>query len=156
MKGFTLIEILIAVLLLTFVIGSVMAVFSMGRNVYSSSEAMMEMQEMARRSIGGMITELRQSRLADISISNGDTISFSIPISVNPLSRSSTIKYFVNANNQLVREHPLGTEKIIANNVDSLNFTLNGNILEVKVQANIDLKRQDLMFTIKEQVALRS
>ncbi len=156
-KGFTLIEVLVSVLLLTFIVGALIAVFNMGRDVYDSNEGMMDMQRVVRQSIGGMIRELRQSRIADITIGGGgSTISFIVPISVDPLTNSSSIQYYVDADNQLVREHPAGTLQVLAINVDSVSFTLNGNILDVAVQATIDLKQQDLTFTIHERISLRS
>ena len=156
-KGFTLVELMVSTLLLTFIVGALIAVFNMGHNVYNSNEGMLEMQRVVRQSIGGMIKELRQSRAADISIGGGGaTVSFIIPISVNPLTNSSSIQYYVDANNQLIREHPAGTLQVLALNVNSVNFTLSGNILDIVVQATIDLRQQDLIFTIRQRLSLRS
>ncbi|MCG2711608.1 MAG: prepilin-type N-terminal cleavage/methylation domain-containing protein [Candidatus Omnitrophica bacterium] len=156
-KGFTLVEVLVSILLLCFIVGALIAVFTMGRNVYDSNEGMLDMQRIVRQSIEGMIRELRQSRAADIIIGGGGaTISFIVPISVDPLTNSSSIQYYVDANNQLVREHPSGTLQVLAVNVDSLNFTLNGNMLDIVIQAAIDLRQQDLIFTVRERISLRS
>ena len=157
LTGFTLVELMVSMLLLTFIVGALIAVFNMGRNVYDSNEGMMDMQRIVRQSIGGMIREARQSRVADITIGGGGTtISFIIPISLDPLTDSSSIQYYVDANNQLIREHPAGALQVLAVNIDSLSFTLNGNILDIVVQATIDLKQQDLTFTIRERISLRS
>ncbi len=157
LTGFTLIELMVSTLLLTFIIGALIAVFNMGRNVYDSHEGMLDMQRIVRHSIEGMIRELRQSRAADINIGGGGaTISFVVPISIDPLTNSSAIQYYVDANNQLIREHPIGTLQVLAVNVDSVNFTLNGNMLDIVVQATIPLKQQDLTFTVRERISLRS
>ena len=157
LTGFTLIELMVSILLLTSIVGALIAVFNMGRNVYNSNEGMLDMQRIVRHSIEGMMRELRQSRVADISIGGGGTtISLIVPISIDPLTESSSIQYYVDANNQLIREHPAGTLQVLAVNVNSVSFTLTENILDVIVQATIDLKQHDLIFTVRERLSLRS
>ena len=156
-KGFSLVELMVSVLLLSFMIGALIAVFNMGRSVYNSNEGMMDMQRIASQSLDGMVRELRQSRVADISIgSGGATIKFIVPISIDPLTNSSSIQYYVDADNQLVREHPAGNIQVLAVNINSINFTLNGNVLDIIVQATIDLRHQDLNFTLHQSLSLRS
>lgn len=156
-KGFTLVEVMVSTLLLAFMIGALIAVFNMGRNVYDSNEGMMDMQRIVRQSIEGMTRELRQSRQADIVIGGGgSTVSFIVPVSIDPLTYSSSIQYYLDADNQLIREHPAGTIQVLAIDVNSVNFSLNGNILDITVQATIDFKQQDLIFTVRERVSLRS
>ena len=156
-KGFTLVELMVSILLLTIIIGALIMVFNMGRNVYNSNEGMLDMQRVVNQSIEGMLVELRQSRIADITIGGGGTtISFIVPISIDPLTNSSSIQYYVDANNQLIREHPVGTLQVLATNVNSVNFTSNGNILDIVIQATIPLKEQDLVFIIRERISFRS
>ena len=156
-KGFTLVELMVSTLLLTFMIGALIAVFNMGRNVYDSNEGMLDMQRIVRQSIEGMTRELRQSRKADITIGGGGTtISFLIPISIDPLTSSSSIQYYVDEDNQLIREHPAGTLQVLAAGINSVNFTLTGDMLDIIVQATIDLRNQDLNFTVRQRISLRS
>lgn len=155
--GFTLVELMVSTILLTFIIGALIVVFNIGRDAYDSNEGILDMQRVINQSIDGMLIELRQSRAADIIISGGGaSISFVVPISVDPLTNSSSIQYYVDVDNQFVREHPAGTVQVLAINVNSVNFNLNGNIIDIVIQAVIPFKAQDLNFTIRERISLRS
>lgn len=156
-KGFTLVELLVSITLLTIIIGALIAVFNMGRHVYEANEGMLSMQRIIRQSLEGMATEIRQSSLSDITVGGGGTtISFIVPVTLDPLAYSSSIEYYVDGNNQLVREHPNGTTKILATNIDSISFTVTGDIVDVVVQGTVELKNDDLNFTINKRITLRS
>ncbi|MBU1044159.1 MAG: hypothetical protein KJ915_07160 [Candidatus Omnitrophica bacterium] len=156
MKGFTLVELMVSVLIMTGMVIGLLAAFEVGRNVYDSNQGLMEKQRIIQQTMGAIVKEIRQSKLADITISNGNTrIDFIIPTSVNPLTNSSNIRYSI-LNNQIVREHPPGNQQVLAINVDSLMFDLSGNLLEIEIQARISLRTGDMLFTVKEKVSLRS
>jgi prepilin-type N-terminal cleavage/methylation domain-containing protein len=156
-KGFTLVELVVSVVLLSLMIGALVAIFNMGHNVYYTNEGMLDMQRIVRQSMENMIRELRQSQAADITIGGGGTtISFVIPISIDPLKNSSSIQYYVDTNNQLIREHPVKSQQVLATGINSINFTLTGNILDIVVRGVIDLKNEDLNFTVRERITLRS
>lgn len=156
MKGFTLVELMVAVLIMTGMVIALFAAFDVGRNVYDSNQGLMEKQKIIQQTMGAMVKELRQAKSTNIAVSNGNTqIDFVIPASIEPLANSSNIRYSI-VNNQIIREHPPGKQQVVAINVDSLTFSLNGNLLEIEIQAHIDLRSDDMIFTIKEQVSLRS
>jgi len=156
MKGFTLVELMVSVLIMTGMVIALFASFEAGRNVYDSNQGLMEKQKFVQQTMSAIVKELRQAKSADIAVSNGNTqIDFVIPTSVNPLTTSSNIRYSI-SNNQIIREHPPGVQQVLAINVDALTFTLNGNLLEIEIQAHIVLRSEDLDITIKEQVSLRS
>ncbi|MFH1062904.1 MAG: hypothetical protein V1747_08510 [Candidatus Omnitrophota bacterium] len=156
MKGFTLVELLVSVFIMTGMVIALFSAFEVGRNVYDSNQALMEKQRIIQQTMGAMVKELRQSKMADITISSANTqIDFIIPQSVNPLVNSSNIRYSI-VNNQIVREHPPGNQQVLAINVDSLIFTLTGNLLEIEIRARIRLRSGDMVFPLKEKISLRS
>jgi prepilin-type N-terminal cleavage/methylation domain-containing protein len=156
MKGFTLVEIMISVAIMAGMIVGLFQVFETGRNVYDSNQALMQKQRIVQQVLGGMVRELRQARLSDITINGtNDQIDFVIPVSVDPVTMSSNIEYSIN-NNQIIRTHPPGAQTVLAVNVDNLTFTLNGNLLEIEIQARVTLKTGDMVFTVQEIINLRS
>jgi len=156
MKGFTLIEVIVSAAIMSFIVIATISLFSAGHNVFETNSGSIEMQRMIRQSVDGMAREIRQSSQADIVISgDGGTIECSIPAGINPLTMSSTICYYV-ADNQLIREHPLGTRQVLAVNVDEVNFTQNGTVLDIRLQARVRMHQRDVSFTIRERVTLRS
>ncbi|MBU1087070.1 MAG: hypothetical protein KKD05_06075 [Candidatus Omnitrophica bacterium] len=156
MKGFTLVELMVSILIMTGMVIALFAAFEVGRNVYDSNQGLMEKQRIIQQTMGAMVKEIRQAKLSDITLSNGNTrIDFIIPTGVNPLTNSSNIRYSI-SNNQIVREHPPGNQQVLAINVDSLIFDLSGNLLEIEIQARISLRTGDMVFTVKEKVSLRS
>jgi len=157
MRGFTLVELMVSVVIMTFLVAALVHAFDVGRNVYDSNSATMEMQRITRQVMGSMVKELRQSRAADITISAGNTrIDFVIPTSINPLTNSSNIRYSI-TNNQIIREHPTGTQKILATNIDAMTFTLNGaDVLDIVITGRVTLKTDDIVFTIRERIGLPS
>lgn len=156
MKGFTIVELLVSILIMTGMIIALFAAFEAGRNVYDSNQALIEKQRIIQQTLGSMVKELRQAKLADIAISSANTrIDFIIPRTVNPLTLSSNIRYSI-ANNQIVREHPPGNQQVLAVNIDLLTFTLSGNLLEITIQARVRLRSGDMVFPCKEKISLRS
>ncbi len=156
LTGFTLIEILISILVLSVIIFALFSIFEVGRNAYYSNDALINVQQVARKTMSDMESELRQSRASGITISNGGArIDFTVPRTLSPVTYSSNISYYL-SNNRILREHPAGTANIIAVNIDSLNFSLSGNILSITLQARGDLKNQDITLPLKETIRLRN
>jgi len=156
MKGFTLVELMVSMLIMTGMVITLFAAFEVGRNVYDSNQGLMEKQRIIQQTMGAMVKEIRQAKLADITVSNGNTqIDLIVPKTVNPLTNSSNIRYSI-SNDQIVREHPPGMQQILAINVDSLTFNLSGNLLEIEIQARVRLRTGDMVFTVKEKISLRS
>ncbi|MDD5746965.1 MAG: prepilin-type N-terminal cleavage/methylation domain-containing protein [Candidatus Omnitrophica bacterium] len=156
MKGFTLVELIVSVAILSFIVIATTSLFSAGHDVFETSSGSLDMQRLIRQSVGGMAQELRQSSRSDIVIAgDGSTIECRIPTAIDPLTKSDTISYRL-VNNQLVREHPAGTQKVLALNIDSLTFSLDDAVLSIQVQARVRMHKREVSFTIQERVTLRS
>ena len=157
MKGFTLIEVVVSIAIMSVVILALLSAFNAGQTLYSSNAKVMDTMQVVRKPMDAIIKEVRQSRPADIIITNSGTqLQFVVPLTINPVTYSQTISYYVNNNNELVREHPPGVISIIALNIDSSNFALTANRLEVNLQIRADLKHQDLVLPVRETVTLRN
>lgn len=157
MKGFTLIEVIVSTAIMSVIILALLTACNAGQSAYSSSDKIMDVMQVIRHPVQSMMNEIRQSKPTDVVITNsGAKIQFVIPKTLNPVSYSQDISYYVNANNQLVREHPLGTTKILASNIDSINFSIAANRLQLNLQARARLKHQDLVLPVSEIITLRN
>ncbi|MGD9015278.1 MAG: hypothetical protein PVI33_04570, partial [Candidatus Omnitrophota bacterium] len=67
------------------------------------------------------------------------------------------IRYYLNVeDNQIIREYPVGTQKIIANNVSSLAFSLNGEALGIQLSCTDTVRGRDLSFSLGGEVKFRN
>lgn len=150
LTGFTLAEILVSVAIAIFVISGVYAVLNVANISWFTDMGMLDLQQNARLAIDGMTREIRQSSSQEVAISGGgEKVVFSIP------DVSDTIAYYLN-NSQLIREHPAGTEKVIAYDVSSLDFSSSGDIVAVQLGLAKTVQKRDLSFSLREKVRLRN
>ncbi|MGE5197241.1 MAG: PilW family protein [Deltaproteobacteria bacterium] len=170
MKAFTLVEVLISVLILSMVVVAMFTVLNTGNVTYYADMGYLDLQHQVRAAMDGMIREIRQSRSKDVSVSGGGTtVEFKVPVDVlvYPAVYSDTVKYYLNDSNQIIREHPTGITKILANNIDSLNFCcqdnavcgtdcLHSRLFEVTLEAKNMIKQKVLSIYAKEKVNFRN
>ena len=170
MKGFTLLEILVTVLIFGFIIVGMYGVLNITQANYSTNSASLNLQQQARQGMSWLSREIRQASWDSIDIvptppdldaNNNNSITFNTPGAVG-------VEYFVTWTLvsgrelwQLKREHPTGTYKIIANDIRGLNFlTSSGNIVNIQVQASKTFrslgKERTLAFPLTEQVTVRN
>lgn len=149
-RGFTLAEILISVAIATFIFIAIYAVLNIANISWFTDMGMLDLQQEARRAMDGMTREIRQSSSGQVSItSGGEKVEFSIP------EVSQSISYSMQ-NNQLVREHPAGTEKILAGDLTSLNFSLASNTVTISLGLGKIVQKRNLSFSLAEKVRLRN
>ncbi len=149
-KGFTLAEILVSVAIALFVISGIYAVLNVGNITWFTDMGMLDLQQNARQGMDGITRELRQSASSDIAISSaGEKIEFSVP------NVTDTVAYYLDAG-QLIREHPPGVEKVIANDVNSLNFLSNAGIVTIQLGLEKTAQKRNLSFSLREKVRLRN
>ena len=124
-RAFTLLEMMVATAIFTFIIAGIYMVMNTGRAVYDVDMGKMDLQASARRALDTVTAELRQTSLSNITLSEDDTqAEFEIPVCISSgvAVYSGPIAYYLNDANQLVREYPSGTESIIAQYVSELGF----------------------------------
>ncbi|MEI8349478.1 MAG: prepilin-type N-terminal cleavage/methylation domain-containing protein [Candidatus Omnitrophota bacterium] len=143
MKAFTLVEVLISVVILAIVLAGISGAFISIQRSFQEGMGMVDLQQNIRMVMDGMVRELRQSSATIISpqsgviktsnyisfISSAD-ISFKIPkgdMKIDPNDPTTYYEiryYFDTTNQQIKREYPTGTERIIANNIEQVSFCL--------------------------------
>lgn len=142
-------EVIVSVAILGFLSIAVVSVLNMGDITWRSETTLVQLQQHVRLAIDGMSRELRQSNSSDITITGGSQIDFYIP------DVSNVITYSLSGN-QIIREHPSGTSKILARNIDSLSFSLSGDTVTIDVSATGSTRGRDLNFSLREKVRLRN
>ena len=150
MKGFTLLEVLVSVAILGIIIAGIFAVSNIGNMTHYSNLEHLELQQNARQAMDLMVRELRESSPGDIIIDEGNS-----QITFDTLSELGIQYYRDTQENQIIREYPVDTTRILANNIDGLIFYLNGNLLEIQITAR-RTQRRDLTLFLKERVRLRN
>ncbi|MFH1577875.1 MAG: hypothetical protein ABIC18_02230, partial [Candidatus Omnitrophota bacterium] len=58
--------------------------------------------------------------------------------------------------NQIIRDYPSGTEKILANDVTALAFSLNGNFLDIQFTCAKIVQRRNLSLSLRGHAGLRN
>lgn len=110
-----------------------------------------------------MVTELRQSSPDNITIVGGTRVNFFIPDSPNRIS------YYRGGlgGNDLIREHPLGANNVLMDDIDSLIFCCwhdgvcdadcsASHLLEIRIQGTKTMRGEAVTLPIREQVRLRN
>ena len=144
MKGFTLMEVLVSTLIFSFILLAIFGALDIGDTSFKTDVGFIDLQQEIRLAMHGMVREIRQSRAADITISDsGASINFLIP------DVSNSISYYLSGN-QLIREHPAETTKVIGRNINSLNFSISGSNLQISMNAKTQAGKREIYFPSKE------
>jgi prepilin-type N-terminal cleavage/methylation domain-containing protein len=135
MKGFTLVEILVATAIFTILILAGFQVMEVGRSFWFTGDVTVELRQEIIKAFMRMEAELKETRPAQISLGSGtssSSLTFKIPQDNNGdgtildasgnIEWSGDITYALNGANQITRTASDITT-IIANNVISLMFT---------------------------------
>ena len=174
MKAFTLVELMISSFIMLLIVGGVFSVMNVANMDWYSEVGLLNLQQQTRQAMQGVVRELRQSRNQDIIItSTGSEIEFLVPndITITPASYYQPIKYYVNASGQAVREHPLGTVAILANNIKNVNFCFwDGSdccdvlmedcswidVVQIDLESEKSIRQKVLSFDVTEKVKVRN
>lgn len=168
MKGFTLIEVLFTMAIISILIAGLFMVLNMADVTWSLDEGLLGLHQQARQAMDGMVRELRQSTRSNITITNGTSIQFSIPTNITsvPVTYSELISYNV-SDRQLIRRHPLDESRVVTNDINNLTFSCwNGtnwgddcsqsNLLQIWLSAGKTVRQRPLLFNLTEKVRLRN
>ena len=150
LKGYTLVEALISVLILAFILLGVYGVLQTGNTIITNDNALLEVQQQGRNAMDRMVREVRASSSEAITVinANSDKITFTTP-------NETGIKYYLNGAN-LAREYPAGTVVNVANSIGYLKFTVAGSLLTINVRADKALFGKTVSFSLVENVRLRN
>lgn len=172
-RAFSLMEVLVSIVLLSVITVGIYDVLLVADKTYRNDMGLSDLQQQTRLAMSGMVKELRQTNASNITINlDGDRIDFKVPedISTNPVTYSDVITYYFD-NNQVIREYPAGTTRILGNDIDSLSFCCenggscnatcgNADVLQVQLAAQKTVMQQVLSFPLggplTEKVRLRN
>ena len=157
MRGVTLVEILVSVIILSFLVAGIFGVLNVGNITYNTDLGLLDLQQQARQAMDGMTRELRQSRAALVNIVSSSELTFSIPPATYGAGWIGPIRYYLDTSeNRIMREYPAGTEKIIANDINSLTFSPSSNLLDIQLTCAKTVLQRDLSFSLNGQVRFRN
>ncbi len=170
-KGFTLLEIMIAVFLFSIISAAIFSVLATARNSLSAGESQVGVQQACRNGLDAMIKELRQAGVSTIpnvpaNGANYNTITFQIPavISATGITWSGNINYVLGGLNgrQLLRLES-GNQKVMANNISALSFNrsaANPYVVNISITAQKNtfpgFTARQSTITLVSQVKLRN
>lgn len=148
-KGFTLVEVLVTVLIFSFVSAMMYSVLNVGYSLYSRLSVSMDLQQ-AKNGMDRIVREVRASSAATVTTidANSDKITFTTPL-------SNGIQYY-RSGTQLIREYPSGTTKVVADNIAFLKFTLTAPLLAISMRADKTFSGTTYSFSLGEKVRLRN
>lgn len=152
MKGFTLLEILIAVLIFTFIIGGMYGILNLTKINYDTNLVSLNLQRQARQGMSRLSREIRQAFVSSIRLDqNSTSITFNT-------TDAAGIEYSLHSG-QLWRNYPTGW--VIANDITNLTFSpIVGNMQKITLEVNKTFrsfeKNRTLTFSLTEQVQVRN
>ena len=148
-KGFTLVEVLVSVLIFSFVASVMYSVLNVGSFIYSRLSVSMDLQQ-AKNGMDRLVREVRASSSATVTTidANSDKISFTTPT-------ANGIQYY-RSGTQLVREYPSGTTHVMSDNIAYLKFTMAAPLLTIQMRADKTFSGKTYSFSLGEKVRLRN
>lgn len=156
MKGFSLVELVVASAIFVSIIAGIYGIFTVAGRSYSVDSIMVDLGQQTRQSMFWMVKDAREGRDLEVLNDNNE-------IRFNMIS-GSNVRYFLNENNQIIRQEN-GVKRAVGNHIETLSFEYAQNIEEEQVEDNvlhiaIEASRiflgQDLRFSLKERVRLRN
>lgn len=159
--GFTLVEILVVAAFLGFVMGGIFAVLNLGAKSIDLGLGLVDLQQQGRRIMDSMVREVRQASTSGMTIgAAGSRVNFHIP------DASGVISYYISGDN-IIREYPAGTTKVLAGEITNLDFCCLHNgvcdgdcsevaALQIYVRAEKLIRNAPQSFSLTEKVKLRN
>jgi len=158
-RAFTLVEVLVAMFIFSMLLGGIFMVLNTGELTYNVDVGIISLQRQARQAMDTMVNELRNAKSQSIP-SGGASITFDKSVDTG-------VMFYVNGSNQLVREFPSGTTRVLCNKVSSINFcchhdnscdTVCSAADSVQIQLNTanTVRNKNINFAVKGQVNLRN
>ncbi len=152
-KAVTLIELMVATLIFSFLVAGIYAAFLAGNRSWSTHENNVALQRDARGALWVMVPDLREAKSVVITQSSGNTA-----ISFTTLTLGSVSYAWSNTGasaNQIIRTVGSNT-RILARNISAMAFTdLSSAILVDITSTRSDSLGKSANFNLKEKIAYR-
>jgi prepilin-type N-terminal cleavage/methylation domain-containing protein len=160
MSGFTLIETLIVILILSFLAMGILGVLTVGDLSWNSGNVWLDLQQEVRVAMDGMTREARGGNISGFVVTADNAqVDFSLP------GVSNTISYYLSGT-QLMREHPAGTTKVLANDISSVSFCclggincsdcINASSISFNITAEKTVKERSYNYSLVDKVRIRN
>ncbi len=148
--GFTMIELVIAMSLMSFMMMVAYGVLKTGNTIYTNDTIYLDMQQQARNGMDRIVREVRESSSTTVTVidANSDRLTFTTP-------NETGLMYYRSGTN-LVREYPSGTLKNVASNIAYLKFTLSTYLLTINIRADKAYGTKTISFALTERVRTRN
>jgi prepilin-type N-terminal cleavage/methylation domain-containing protein len=152
-KGFTLIEVLVVILIFTFIMAALFGMLNLGNATFNTDIGILELQQGCRRAMEGMSREIRQNRSADINITDdsgatvnpGTRINFRLPGSSYcyrySLISGSIIRQILDCSSSSEQ-----ASLVLADNIDALIFSVSGSVIQLQLRARKTIGQRVLLF----------
>jgi type II secretory pathway component PulJ len=141
-RGFTVFEITISVALVTILFAAIYAVFKAADVSWQEDMGRVALQQESRQAMDLMVRELREASNIQITPVNPDADI----ISFDTTARTG-IQYYRDLNsNQLIREFPLGTFRVLANHINHLRFSYPSRVITIELQATANVRGRIVSF----------
>ncbi len=154
-RGYTFVEALISVLLLSVILLGVHGVLLTGNTVFTKDSTLLDMEQQTRNAMDRMVREVRQASSQNIITNyNGTTndyIQFFTPTAPTP----NGLQYYLSGTN-LVRVNNSGVAKNVASNIGLLKLSLTGSLLQIQATAQKTMYSVTISFPLTERVRLRN
>lgn len=151
-QGYTLIEMLVILAIVSLLFNSIFNVLNMGSNSFNTGSTQQIVENQAMQGLNSMERELYNTNAGKVVFSDaGATITFKLPIRYDYVNDKGMIIWGAGAdedykirytveNNQVVRkvlsaEDNFVSQKVLAVDIESLQFYLEGNLLVIILTA---------------------
>ncbi len=159
MRAFTLLEVLIVAVIFSFLMVGITSVLNLGNITFPVDLGQINLQNQTRQAMQWMTRELREA--SGVTVGSGNN-----RITFNNYNGSG-ITYYLDTsdangdhlNNQIIREFPSGTRRMVAQDISGLVFTsdaTNPLLLRIDISASRAIMNKPFTFTLTEQVRLRN
>jgi prepilin-type N-terminal cleavage/methylation domain-containing protein len=152
MKGFTLLEILVSILIFCFIMGGMYGVVSISKTTYDVHSVSLDLQRQARQGMAWLVRDIRGATSSINGSSNNITFDTSDETHVN---------YYVNATtSQLERTSLSSTLVIGAIDITGLSVTNSSSFYKIELNAsktfNSGGRNRTVTFPLSEKVQARN
>jgi len=125
-RGFTLVEILVTCLLVSIIGFGIIGSSLTASKVYEREAVLLQLQQQARLAMDAMTSELRAAK--NLTFNNETSLVFNTP-------NLTGVAYYLNSStNQIIREYPSGTTKVLGNNISYLNLSSDGSSMNCSLR----------------------
>ncbi|MDD3297167.1 MAG: prepilin-type N-terminal cleavage/methylation domain-containing protein [Candidatus Omnitrophica bacterium] len=175
-KGFTIIELIIAVAIFSIIIAAIHQVAVIGERTWDRGVWQAAVQQMTRSAYRDMLREIRSASLSSLSTTSVitsscndteepdadacDKVTFDTP-------DDTGVMYYLD-DGQIVRENSLGARRIITGNVEELLFCCphsgsnscecdsDHDYLDIRIKIKKITKGRDINYSLRSQVGVRN